>query len=817
MGWIFIVKMKSLKMNSIIMNKLALISIIALQFATITAFAQNCNQGDQNKNKPPKDNQDEHPSGSADIPVLASRDPNEIKGTKGYDAVGDTLQWVSINEVLPYTIYFENDPMLATAAAHRVTVRHKLHAKANKATFGVGSFGFNNRVFAVEGSPSSYQTRIDLVEDMGIYVDVVAGYDVVTDEAFWILQTIDPGTGLPPIGINDGFLPVNDSTHCGEGYVTFTIKPNELQCVTGDTITALATIVFDVNEAIPTNRWVNTIDALPPTTHLNGSELDGNTLRFQFSGNDDNGGCGIKQYKLYASDNYGAYQLYGTYPVGEEASYTTEYGHCYRFFCLGEDNVGNIEAMKEEAEYEYGNYNLIVSVEPSPEDGGTVLGGGYFIHGTNATVVATPYPGFVFDRWSFNGMTVSTDSLYTFPVEGHRELVASFRFDGTLSVQSDCLSDGWNWWSSQIAMNTAADFAKVKNALSTDGIIIKSQNDGFVSYFGEEWYGNLTSLNNNEMFMIEMSAERSTNISGILVNGEETPITLENGWNWMGYPMHESLNINDALMNLSPSMNDILKSRDDFAIYYPGFGWIGSLTTLTPGLGYMYESNAEGTVTFNYSNSRNQQVLEITARDYHWETEAKRYADNATLIAWVAVDGLEQRSETMEIGAFAGEHCVGHARLQYVEPFDRYLLFMNYYGNEDDQIAFRLFDAATSYDFGTANNGLYFAANSTTGTLENPYLLSFGILNVTDHVAETVVLYPNPVKASHNLRMGFTDNDVEIGESNIEIFNLMGMRVSAKTCSGNPMEMMAPATEGIYIIKITFDDGNSYYGKLIVE
>ena len=797
------------------MNKILLLFL--LQFITINAFPQFCPLGPQDEMPPIKETPDEHPSGSADIPVLASRDPNEIKGTKGYDAVGDTLQWVSINEVLPYTIYFENDPMLATAAAHRVTVRHKLHAKANKATFGVGSFGFNNRVFAVEGSPSSYQTRIDLVDSLGFYVDVVAGYDVVTDEAFWILQTIDPGTGLPPIGINDGFLPVNDSTHCGEGYVTFTIKPNEYQCATGDTITALATIVFDVNEAIPTNRWVNTIDALPPTTHLTGTELDGSTLGFQFSGNDDANGCGIKQYKLYASDNYGAYQLYGTYPAGEEATYTTEYGHCYRFFCLGEDNVGNTEAMKEEAEYEYGNYNLTVSVEPSPEDGGEVMGGGYFIHGTNATVVATPYLGYTFDRWSYNGMTVSTDSVYTFPVEGHRELVASFLFDGTLSVQSDCLTDGWNWWSSQIAMNTANDFGKVKNALNTDGIIIKSQNDGFVSYYGEEWYGNLTTLNNSEMYMIEMGAERNISISGILMNGEDVPVTLNNGWSWMGYPMHESMTVSDALMNLSPTMNDIVKSRDGFATYYPGIGWIGSLTTLSPGMGYMYESHAEETIVFNFSNVRGQQVVETTPRDYHWETETKHYSDNATLIGWVTVDGMEQRSETMEIGAFVGEHCVGHAHLQYVESLDWYLLFLTYYGNENDHITFQLYDAETSYEYGTAGNELAFVANTVTGTLDNPYLISFGVMDVSDNEAGAVVLFPNPARANHNIKIGFMIDEVEIGESYVEIFNTMGVRISAKTCIGSPWEMTAPAVAGIYIIKITLHDGKLYCGKLIVE
>lgn len=284
---------------------------------------------------------------TSETSVYNPSDPNEIIGTRGYDTLGDTLQWVAATASLPYTIYFENDPELATAAAQKVEVRHRLHAKADISTFAIGAFGFGSHVFTVEGNLSSYQQRLDLTQDMGIYVDVVAGIDIVAGEAFWILQSIDPATGLPPQGTQQGFLPVNDENHSGEGYVSFTIKPKANACITGDELTASASIVFDVNEAIPTNVWHNTVDALPPTTQLTGTDNGNNEVLFQFSGQDDEGGCGIKQYKLYVSDNYGAYSLYDTYPVGSEATFPTEYDHCYRFFCLGEDNVGNVEAMKE--------------------------------------------------------------------------------------------------------------------------------------------------------------------------------------------------------------------------------------------------------------------------------------------------------------------------------------------------------------------------------------------------------------------------------------------------------------------------------------
>lgn len=329
-----------------------LISIGFLIMFFVNGYSQSmqnnmCLIGNENKVEIVPYSVDKQSVSTSETSVYVPMDPNEIIGTNGYDALGDTLQWVAATASLPYTIYFENDPELATAAAQKVEIRHALHSKADISTFAVGAFGFGSHVFTVEGNRSTYQQRLDLTADMGIYVDVVAGIDIVANEVFWIFQSIDPATGLTPQGTQQGFLPVNDENHSGEGYVSFTIKPKANVCATGDVVTASASIIFDINEAIPTNVWHNTVDALPPTTQLTGQEGNGNEVLLQFSGTDDQGGCGIKQYKLYVSDNYGAYSLYDTYPVGSEVVFPTEYDHCYRFFCLGEDNVGNVEEMKQ--------------------------------------------------------------------------------------------------------------------------------------------------------------------------------------------------------------------------------------------------------------------------------------------------------------------------------------------------------------------------------------------------------------------------------------------------------------------------------------
>ena len=52
-----------------------------------------------------------YPGDEANPDGMLSYDPNELLGPTGVDSV----RWVSINDVLNYTIFFENDPEFATA------------------------------------------------------------------------------------------------------------------------------------------------------------------------------------------------------------------------------------------------------------------------------------------------------------------------------------------------------------------------------------------------------------------------------------------------------------------------------------------------------------------------------------------------------------------------------------------------------------------------------------------------------------------------------------------------------------------------------
>ncbi len=78
----------------------------------------------------------------------------------------------------------------------------------------------------------------------------------------------------------------------------------------------------------------------------------------------------------------------------------------------------------EIADVPEGSARVFVAAFP----GGTVRGGGIYVIGQNATVVATPNSGYRFLGWRVNGTAeiISRDASYTFEVEGMTDLVAFF-------------------------------------------------------------------------------------------------------------------------------------------------------------------------------------------------------------------------------------------------------------------------------------------------------------------------------------------------------------------------------------------------------
>jgi hypothetical protein len=226
-------------------------------------------------------------------------------------------------------------------------IRTKIDDEVSPFTVRLGDLGFHNILVDVPDNAVTYTNTLHLADSIGVDVEVTAGLDIVNREVFWILQSIDPNTGLAPYNPFSGLLAVNDSLGNGEGFVSYSILVANT-AVTPDSISATAEIVFDINDPIITNTWVNQLDATNPVSQLVLDSANYNTLHLSIEGSDLH--SGIQLYDIYKSENGGPYMLLEANYTDSTYQFVGTYGIEYRFFSIATDRVGNVEAMKSPAE-----------------------------------------------------------------------------------------------------------------------------------------------------------------------------------------------------------------------------------------------------------------------------------------------------------------------------------------------------------------------------------------------------------------------------------------------------------------------------------
>jgi hypothetical protein len=276
--------------------------------------------------------------------VRYSCDPNEIDGPEGFGK----SQFVAKTDTLPFTILFENDPVFATAAAGMVRIIQPLDINVKASALRLKQFGFGNQTFDVPTGQNSFTSEIDLSADRGIKVSVLGTIDILNRQLFWQFTTLDASTGLPSTNPDKGFLPVNDSTGKGEGFVSYTIMADSTT-QTGDSLRAQAEIFFDFNEPVITNTHFNIVDALPPTTSVTSPSAtqDETDIAFTWTANDDEGGSGVARTWILFKKDAGPLDTLDNFPAdtGSVVVSGFETGHTYQFFFRTVDNVDNQEAL----------------------------------------------------------------------------------------------------------------------------------------------------------------------------------------------------------------------------------------------------------------------------------------------------------------------------------------------------------------------------------------------------------------------------------------------------------------------------------------
>ncbi len=283
--------------------------------------------------------------------VVNSLDPNSLTGPAGYGS----SDFVAAGTLLPYRIDFENAPT-ASAPAQRVVVTDQLDPNLDWTTLQLTGVGFGDTNLTIPPDSQDYETTVPMTYNgESFVVEIQIGLNPATGMLTAVFQSIDPSTQLPP-DVLTGFLPPEDGTGRGMGFLSYIIQPKS-GLPTGTQIRNVALITFDVNPPIatdqvsdsdpsqgtdPTKMALVTIDADPPTSTVAALPAYTGTPSFTVSwSGSDGAGSGVASYDIYVSTDGGAFTPFVTDTTATSATFAGASGHTYAFYSVATDNVGN--------------------------------------------------------------------------------------------------------------------------------------------------------------------------------------------------------------------------------------------------------------------------------------------------------------------------------------------------------------------------------------------------------------------------------------------------------------------------------------------
>jgi len=242
----------------------------------------------------------------------------------------------------------------------------------------------------------------------------------------------------------------------------------------------------------------------------------------------------------------------------------------------------------------------------------------------------------------------------------------------------------------------------------------------------------LSSFQYDQMYKVYANGAFSQTMVGASINPANIDITLHKGWNWIGYPVQASNSLSAAFADADPQEGDQVKSQSGFSLYTGG-DWIGTLTALVPGEGYMYQSTDSKDKTFHYptpamTNRRGavastSDVLKLTTQN------------NMTMIA-VVMDG-EQLVDDAQVSVFAGSELRGRSTAAVLDGKH----FLTIGGNSQAEMLTFEVTTADGTNHQLAGNGL-FNANAQLGSMQHPYVLQLNdIIDVNTLAVKHVMLY----------------------------------------------------------------------------
>ena len=199
------------------------------------------------------------------------------------------------------------------------------------------------------------------------------------------------------------------------------------------------------------------------------------------------------------------------------------------------------------------------------------------------------------------------------------DIYIAFRYEGTNNYQGKIwyidnvkvykpvnqivvFNQGWNWWSTNLDITLEQLESAIATSVGTSGTATIKSKNGSITYANGQWResGSTTmTLDIRQMYKIQTSTACQITLTGVPVNPADYEITINEGYNWIGFPCGESMSVTEAFSGLHPVNGDVIKSKNGSSIYQ-GTSWRGDVETLVPGQGYIYNSVATENKNFTF-------------------------------------------------------------------------------------------------------------------------------------------------------------------------------------------------------------------------
>ena len=126
------------------------------------------------------------------------------------------------------------------------------------------------------------------------------------------------------------------------------------------------------------------------------------------------------------------------------------------------------------------------------------------------------------------------------------------------------------------------------------------------------------------------------------------------GWNWLGYPLGQTMEVGEALSLLEAEEGDRISAQEGFAEYNDG-AWTGTLNVMVPGKGYLYKSVSGNSFLYNdaiVSKARSIYTKRLQTQANPWTADAHAYPNMMCITANLFEGDSKAEADKYFIAAF---------------------------------------------------------------------------------------------------------------------------------------------------------------------